>query len=160
MVGAYGVYVFGCCVNTYKQLWLRMDEGEGVQTGVLTLNKEENTCLWQKCTVSYHVWLSLFGILTIFPILLIDNSNNAHNVVFYISSCDDAKWASQSSAHCLSLAVLTFSLAVFQAVSTLLCQLDLIFNRYFLLLPILKMGNGLYFPVCSGTSKLAFCVFI
>lgn len=148
---------FGCCVNTHKQFWLRMGEEEGVQTEVLTLNKERNTHLWQKCVAFYHVWLSLFGILTVFPTLLIDDSNNAHYIVFYISSWDDAKRASQSSAHCLSIAVPIFSLAVFQAISTLLCQLDLFFNRYFLLLAILRTGNGLYFPGCSGTSKLAFC---
>lgn len=38
--------------------------------------------LWQKCAAFYHVWLSLFGILTIFPTLLIDDSNNALYVIF------------------------------------------------------------------------------
>lgn len=75
------------------------------------------------CLVSYLT--IMFGILTIFSTLLIDDNNIAHLCCFF-SSCDGAKWLSQSSAHCLSIAVLIFSLEVFQTVSTLLCQLDLI----------------------------------
>lgn len=155
VVGPYGVYIFWVL---YKYIQTALNKnGWGRRWSDWSANSEQ-----RKKHVSLTEVCCLLSCLIIF-IWYFNYTLNYFNrwwqlctLCCFFSSCDNAKWASQLSAHCLCVAVLIFSLAVFQAISTLLCQLDLIFNRYFLLLAILRMGNCLYFPGCSGTSTLAF----
>lgn len=105
------------------------------------------------CLVSYLT--IMFGILTIFSTLLIDDNNIAHLCCFFlflwwckvaftvqctlsVYSCSNLFFG--STPNCFNVALSTW--------------FDLIFNRYFY---YLKMGNWLCFCGSSGTSKLAFC---